>query len=306
MMLGKLSYIKDLRSVWKHEEKDFTSWLAENISLLGEALGLNLEVLSTEHAVGNFSLDILSKDIDNGNLVAIENQLEITDHTHLGQILTYASGVDAKTVIWISKEVREEHRKAVDWLNQITNEEIEFFAVEIKLIKIENSALAPFFNVKASPNDWSKEQKTKIVASTSISDRQEYYHKFFTSFLDLVNKKMPSLTNSKKASYDSWKTFPSGISGITYSAALRSGNRFSIELYIDTGNKEKNKDKFDDLEKHKIDIEDKLGELSWERLDDKKACRIATYIDYTNDAEMLSWGVEKLKCFRETFKQYIN
>jgi len=306
MALGKLNYIKDLRAEWQHEEKDFTPWLADNISLLGEALGLNLEVISTEHDVGSFSLDILSKDIDSGNFVAIENQLEITDHTHLGQILTYASGVDANTVIWISKEVREEHRKAIDWLNQITNEDIEFFAVEIKLIQIGDSDIAPFFNVKASPNDWSKEQKTKITSSSGITERQEYYHEFFTSFLNLVNIEMPNLTNSKKVSYDSCKTFPAGVSGYSYSAAIRSGNRFSIELYIDTGNKEINKDKFANLEKYKIDIEDKLGELSWERLDNKKACRIAAYIDCTNDEEMFTWGIKKLKYFRETFKQYIN
>ena len=114
MALGKLDYINDLRTEWKNEASDFTPWVADNISLLGETLGLNLEVLEKEHPVGSFSLDMLCKDIDNGNIVAIENQLEITDHTHLGQIITYASGVEAKTVIWISKEVREEHRKAID------------------------------------------------------------------------------------------------------------------------------------------------------------------------------------------------
>ena len=305
MNLGKLSYIEDLRTIWKHEEKEFTPWLAENISLLGEALGLDLEVISTEHDVGAFSLDILAKDTSSGNIVAIENQLEITDHTHLGQILTYASGVDAKTVIWISKEVREEHRKAIDWLNQITSEEIEFFAVEVQLIKIDQSSPAPFFKVKASPNDWSKEQKTKITSSTGLSDRQEYFHRFFTEFLELVHKEIPGLTNSKKVAYDAWKSFPSGVSGHVYSIAFRSGNRFSCELYLDSGSKEKNKERFDCLYSHKESIEKALGELSWERLDDRKACRIAVYIDYTNDEEILAWGILKLKLFRECFKNYI-
>ena len=118
--------------------------------------------MSVEHDIGAFSLDILAKDTTSGHFVAIENQLEITDHNHLGQILTYASGVDARTVIWISKEVREEHQKAIDWLNQITSDDREFFAIEIQLIKVDDSLPAPFFNVKAAPNDWSKEQNMKL------------------------------------------------------------------------------------------------------------------------------------------------
>ncbi len=304
MNLGKLLYIEDLRTIWKHEEREFTPWLAENISLLGEALGLDLEVLSIEHDVGSFSLDILAKDSSSGDIVAIENQLEITDHTHLGQIMTYASGVDAKTVVWISKEVREEHRKAIDWLNQITNEDLQFFAVEIQLIQIDNSSPAPFFKVKASPNDWSKEQKAKISSSAGATDRQEYYHKFFTDLLDIIHEEMPGLTNSKRVAYDAWKSFPSGISGCVYTIAFRSGNRISCELYIDSGNKEKNKERFDRFYKQKDKIEEVLGDLSWERLDDKKACRIATYTEYTNDQEMLTWGVNELKNFRNCFKEY--
>ena len=305
MSLGKLSYIDDLRTIWKHEEKDFTPWLAQNISLLGEPLGLDLEIISVEHAVGAFSLDILAKDTASGNIVAIENQLEITDHNHLGQILTYASGVDARTIVWISKEIREEHRKAIDWLNQVTNEDMEFFAVEIQLLTIDNSHPAPFFRIKASPNDWSKEQKKKVLTPGGITDKQEYYKHFFTSFLELVHKELPGITNSKKVGYDSWKSFPAGTSGYQYACAFRSGNRFSCELYIDTGDKEENKQRFNTLYQNKEGIENKTGELSWERLDDRKACRIAAYTDYTNDQEMLTWGIEKLKIFREVFKKYL-
>lgn len=239
MNLGKISYIEDLRTIWKHEEKEFTPWLADNISLLGEALNIDLEVISTEHDVGAFSLDILAKDTSNGNIIAVENQLEITDHSHLGQIITYASGVDAKTVIWISKEVWEEHRKAIDWLNQITNEEMSFFAVEIQLIQIDTSSPAPFFRVKASPNDWSKEQKAKVNSSAGVTNKQEYFHNFFTDLLKLVNKELPGITNFKKIVYVAWKSFPSGISGCVLIIAFRSGNRISCELYIDSGNKGK-------------------------------------------------------------------
>lgn len=306
MNLGKLIYIEDLRTIWKHEEKEFTPWLAQNISLLGESLGLDLEVMSVEHGVGAFSLDILAKDTGNGNIVAIENQLEITDHSHLGQILTYASGVDAKTVVWISKEVREEHRKAIDWLNQITSEEMEFFAVEIQLIKIDESHPAPLFKIKASPNDWSKEQKKKVISSVGVTDRQEYYQQFFTTFLGLVHKELPGITNSRKVNHDSWKSFPAGTTGYQYDVAFRSNNRFSCELYIDCEDKDKNKQRFDILYGLKDKIEKSLGEeLSWERLNDRRACRIALYTNYTNDQEMLAWGIQKLKSFREVFKEYL-
>lgn len=305
MDFGKLFYIEDLRTIWKHEEKEFTPWLAGNLSILGESLGLDLEVISIEYGVGAFSLDILAKDTSNGNIVAIENQLEITDHNHLGQILTYASGVDAKTVVWISKEVREEHRKAIDWLNQITNEETEFFAVEIQLIKIDESHPAPFFKIKASPNEWSKAQKKKIISSVGVTDKQEFYQQFFTSFLELVHKEIPGITNSKKVNHDAWKSFPTGTTGYQFNVTFRSNNRFSCELYIDTGDKNNNKQRFDVLYEQKDKIEKSLGELSWERLNDRRACRIALYTEYTNDQEMLTWGIQKMKSFRAVFKEYL-
>jgi hypothetical protein len=306
MNLGKLSYVDDLRIIWGHEEKNFTPWLAENITLLGSVLGLDLEVVSVEHDIGAFSLDILAKDTTSGHFVAIENQLEITDHNHLGQILTYASGVDARTVIWISKEVREEHQKAIDWLNQITSDDREFFAIEIQLIKVDDSLPAPFFNVKAAPNDWSKEQNMKLQSAENITVKQEYYHTFFTALLERVHKELPGFSNAKKVNYDSWKTFPSGVSGTVYDVAIRQGNRLSCEVYIDSGNKEKNKQRFDSVLAYKDEIEDKLGKLSWERLDNKTASRIACYIDFTNDEEMLSWAINKLKEFKETFKPIIS
>lgn len=306
MKLGKINYIKDLRAIWKHEEKEFTPWLAENIGLLGETLGLDLELISSEHGVGSFSLDILARDLGSGNLVAIENQLEVTDHNHLGQIMTYASGVDAKTVVWISKEVREEHRKAIDWINQITNEDIEFFAVEIELMQIDDSQPAPFFKVKASPNDWSKEQKKKVSVNTGISPRIEHCHNFFTNLLEQVQKEIPGFTNAKKANQDSWKSFPTGTSGLIYIIAFRSNNRISCELYLDTGDKDENKGQFDFLYSNKEAIEALIGILSWERLDEKRASRIAVYTEFTNDEAMIAWSIDQLKKFRAVFKEYIN
>ena len=155
--LGKLQKV-DIKTVWKTEYNHFTPWLAkeENIAILGEELKIDLEVIEMEESVGPFRADILCKDTGTDKYVIIENQFGKTDHTHLRQIMTYASGLDAFTVIWIAENFTEEHRAALDWLNNITDENIEFFGIEIELFKIGESSPAPMFNMVSKPNTWSK------------------------------------------------------------------------------------------------------------------------------------------------------
>ncbi len=157
--LGTLMEIHDLRTAWPHEAQDFTPWLAGNINTLGKALGIDIDVEETESPVGSFNVDIFAKDADTGRKIIIENQLEDTDHDHLGKLITYASGKAASLVIWIVKRAREEHRAAIEWLNNHTDEEIGFVLCEIKLYRIGNSLMAPFFNIIERPNDWAKEMK---------------------------------------------------------------------------------------------------------------------------------------------------
>ncbi len=159
MTLGKLEEIKDLRSVWKHEAQDFTPWLSRNIDELSAEIGIDIEVEETESNVGDFSVDIFARDADTGRRIIIENQLEDTDHDHLGKLITYASGKDADLVIWIVKHAREEHRSAIEWLNNHTDDEIGFILCELKLYRINNSEPAPKFIVIERPNDWAKEMK---------------------------------------------------------------------------------------------------------------------------------------------------
>lgn len=305
LSLGSVKYIDDIRSIWPNEAKDFTPWLAQNINVLGAELGLDLELVSTEHDVGSFSLDIYAKEINTGHPIIIENQLEITDHSHLGQLITYASGVDAKVIIWISREVREEHRQAIDWLNEVSNEETHFFAVEVQAITIENSPPAPLFRVKASPNEWGKAQKAKTGGTGAKTARQQYYHEFFTKFLNALKQKYPTITNAKSVGYDDWFSFGSGKSGVKYIIGFRGKNRFGCYLYMDTTDKELNKTRFDDIYEYKDEISRELGELSWERLDEKKACRIAAYIKATDDDAMLEWGINALVTFKNVFSKYI-
>src|SRR6516162_11307593 len=173
--LGRLVSVP-LREVWAHESNDFTTWLAdtENLSLLADTLNLGpLQLQGTEVPVGNFFIDILARDVDD-RMVVIENQFGPTDHTHLGQILTYVAGQEGHaTVVWIAEVIREEHRAAIDWLNASTIEGFDFFAVEIQTLRIGTSAPAPRFNVVAKPNDWSRGviRASRGAAGSQLDDR---------------------------------------------------------------------------------------------------------------------------------------
>ena len=155
--LGRLTSV-DLREIWTSESGDFTPWLAseENLTVLGDTLDLELELEAQEKAVGPFRADILCRDMGSNALVLIENQLERTDHGHLGQLLTYASGLEAATIVWIAGRFNEEHRATLDWLNAITEERFRFFGLEVELWRIGSSLAAPKFNIVSKPNDWSR------------------------------------------------------------------------------------------------------------------------------------------------------
>ena len=159
--LGKLKEIKDHREVWPHEALDFTPWLAaeDNMTLLADAVGLEITVDETESSVGDFNVDIFATETGTGRKIIIENQLEDTNHDHLGKLITYASGKSADIIIWVVKRAREEHRAAIEWLNNHTDENIAFFLVEIKLYQIGNSDIAVKFEVVEKPNGWAKEIK---------------------------------------------------------------------------------------------------------------------------------------------------
>jgi len=170
--LGTIQSV-DIRSVWSSESSDFTPWLAEpaNIALLAETVGLDLEVQAQEKKVGAFRADILCKELGSGVSVLIENQLERSDHGHLGQLLTYAGGLDAATIIWVAPEFCEEHRAALDWLNRINDERFNFFAVRVEVWSISSSLPAPRFTIVAAPNNW---KRTVRMASREVeADRPE-------------------------------------------------------------------------------------------------------------------------------------
>ncbi len=200
MNLGKLKEIKDLRKVWLHEALDFTPWLAEedNLSLLSEAIGLDITVDETESSVGDFNVDIYATETGTDRRIIIENQLEDTNHDHLGKLITYASGKDAEIVIWVVKRAREEHRSAIEWLNNHTDENIAFLLIEIKLYQIGDSDIAVKFEVVEKPNDWTKEIKRITNNYPILQARYEYWSSFNDyafqdkAFSREFNKRKPS------------------------------------------------------------------------------------------------------------------
>jgi len=204
--LGNLKPVA-LRDIWPDEAQDFTPWLAkeENLTLLGETLGMELELEGQELNVGDFRADILCRNIENPEhetRVLIENQLEETNHSHLGQILTYAAGLDAHTVIWISKKIREEHRAALDHLNEITDERLKCFGVEVKVWQIGDSARAPQFEIVSSPNDWRREisQEAQRVEIEDFSPARLQRKKFWAQFRNYISQRGSQLQPRERKS----------------------------------------------------------------------------------------------------------
>ena len=298
---GKITKL-NIKEIWRHEANDFTPWLAKNLDKLGETVGMDLELVEQEASVGNFSLDILAKDLSTGHLVIIENQLGDTDHNHLGKLLTYAAGFDASKIIWISENVRDEHRQTIEWLNQRTDTDTQFFAIEIEVFKIDDSKPAYNFKLIVFPNEWRKSKKEGL----NLSERSEAYRAFFQSLIDELRNKH-HFTKAKIAQPQSWCSFPTGISGITYTASFAQRGRVRAELYIDMGDTVKNKNLFDWLVSQKDEIASEFGEsLEWERLDERRASRIAVYREGSIDevefhSEIQAWLVQHLLKIREVF-----
>ena len=278
MQLGKLDEV-NIRDIWKHEQYDFSAWLAkeDNIKALGDVIGLSLVDLTTEAYVGSYRCDLFAKDETTGIKVIIENQLEITDHDHLGKIITYASGLDAKVIVWIVKEAREEHRSAIEWLNNNTVSEINFFLIEVHAYRIGNSLPAPTFNVVERPNGFTKTARSAGLdgdLNKSQSERLE----FWTMFNTVVAEKGKPFS-IRKATADHWCDVAIGTSGAHIAINLvNKENNIVVELYIND-----DKTLFDRLYEKKAEIEDRTGmRFDWDRLDAKKASRIKHTISGLN------------------------
>ena len=306
MNLGKLQKI-DLRKAWNHEALDFTNWLAEdeNLNLLSDEIGISLQLIQTEASVGKFSVDIFAKEENTRRKVIIENQLELTDNSHLGQIITYASIYGAEIIIWIVKDVRDEHKQAIDWLNDHTDEKINFFAIKMELWQIEDSSCAPKFQIISKPNDWAKAIKIPIRQS-ALSDTKLLQLNFWNKF-----KEYTQFNNSKlrmiKEYTRHWYDINFGSSNAHIALAINSqSNRIDCTIYIPDS-----KDLFYKLEKQKEKIEQELDmKLEWMVLEGKKASRIkiSSEADINNSEkwnEYVEWLENTASKFQKVFLKYI-
>lgn len=307
MKLGKLHEI-DIRTVWKHEQYDFSKWLAEedNIRELGDTLNLSLTDVETEKFVGNYRCDIICKDELTGKMVLIENQLEPTNHDHLGKIITYASGLDAAVVVWIVSSARDEHASAIEWLNKHTDDEISFFLLEVHAYKIGDSEPAPQFKIIEQPNDFVKTVKA-IAKNADLNDSEKNRLEFWTQFNEVIDTKGKPF-NKRKATTDHWYNVAIGSSEASISIDLvNKEHKIRVSLWIND-----NKDIFDDLLQKKDDIETALGfELEWNRLDNKKASYICTYIkglDFKNQdnyPQLMEQIIDLVLTMRKVFPQFM-
>jgi len=282
MELGRLEGV-EVRTVWVHEARDFTPWLLEHADHLAETLGIDLELEQSEHPVGGFSLDLVGRDLTNDAVLIVENQLEGTDHNHLGQILTYAAGTDASSIVWIATSFREEHRQAIDWLNEQTREDVRFFGIELQLVRIGASLPAPLFNMVAQPNDWQKQVRSATRAGR-VGTKSALYQEFWTRYLERLREEHPDWSNARTPSNQNWMDFPSPLRGTRLNPSFAQGARLRHEIYIDTGDKARNDVIFEHLSGVRERFEAEYGRpLQWEALPNARASRIA---DYRDDADV--------------------
>jgi hypothetical protein len=307
--LSKLERVP-LREAWKHEANDFTPWMAEeeNLNTLADALGLSeLALVATEHWVGEFKLDILCTSGE--EQVIIENQLEKTNHTHLGQILTYAAGTGARKVIWVAESFRPEHVAALDFLNQNTTDDLNFFAVEVELWRIGDSPMAPKFEVVAKPNEWSKTGREQAKVAAHASPAKQRQLRLWQALVDKVATEAPQIKPQKPQPHH-WLTISIGRAGFNLNpTANHRDDRLGVEVYVHHADSKK---MYQALLVQKSSIEQQLGfELDWQELPDAHACRIATWRqdspleDEAQWPQYLEWFVQRIVKMNAVFRPVI-
>lgn len=304
MKLGKIKRINDLRSVWQHETKDFSKWLAQecNLQQLSDAIGIDIVLEECESSVGSFNVDLYAIEEGTERRIIIENQLEDTNHDHLGKLITYASGKGAEVIVWIVKRARDEHRQAIEWLNQNTGVKIGFFLVEIELWQIDDSAIAPQFNVVERPNDWAK-QMNNVASLSEIKQLQLNFWQQLSEYIK-SNESFAKEFSARKAQPQHWYDLSVGSSSYHVSLTVNTQKkRLGAEIYIPD-----DKDKFAIFKQYAQEVEESVGgKVEWREAD--KATRIITLYSYdiSNESQWnfaFEWLMNKALIFKRIAKQF--
>lgn len=312
--LGRLVKV-DIREIRKNEAADFTPWLAapDNLQLLGDTIGMELELESVEKGVGRFSADILCKETTSDRYVVIENQIERTDHDHLGKTITYAAGLGATAMVWIAKHFADEHRAAIDWLNEITGADVAFFGLEIEAWKIGDSPAAPKFNVVCRPNDFTPPTSGPPA---SMSGTRKAQFDFWLAFKEYMEE-ASTIKCGKPGPY-TWMSHPIGRPGQWMSSVMSTWDsvtntqavgEFRVELNIDDGHPQET---FEALDARREAIESQLSalvpeELTWYRVENVRSfrlyvCKSAKVLDREKWPEEREWLRTRLEAFDEVFR----
>jgi len=302
----------DVRSDWKNEASDFTPWLLANAEYLGEILGIDVELDKKEQAVGDFSLDLIGRDISNSCVLIVENQLAETDHKHLGQLLTYAAGTDAATIVWVAPSFREEHRRALDYLNDKSISDIRFFGVEVRVVRIGNSSPAPMFHLVSKP----AETGTQVIisgAANGLSPQRDLYRRFWTKYLETVHSNHPSMTNVRSPATRTFAHVNYLRKGVTIVLGfIVPQSKVFAEIYIDLKSKSKNMDVLLSLKAMQLEIEKEIGSsLVWDEIPGKRACRIRVLHDGHIDdeskhAEIIQWLMNAHVGMKKAFRPRVD
>lgn len=296
----------DLRQIWTYEDRNFTVWLCDNLERLSDALGMTLELQQREKAVGPFSADVLAHDAFRDRYVVIENQLEQTDHDHLGKLITYAAGLQASAIVWISAQFREQHRAAIDWLNNHTDESIEFFGVVLEAVQIDDSKPAVNFRVVASPNNWQKSFVGRRGEAPD-DDRLMYFYQFNEVVLDELQQigsfdRLPAPT----ARYE--VTFQRTHRGIAYMTLFsRTALRVAVSIAFSDTNTTRRV--FELLQADRTAIEAAMGSsLNWDFVADRRRQIISldrSGVNRDDEAEipaLAKWAADALSRFKNVLE----
>jgi len=302
--LHSVEYLS-LGDIWDHEEHDFTPWVVEHIDQLGRTIGIELDEIKREDAVGGYSADITGTEMNTDGKVVIENQFGTTNHDHLGKLLTYGAGIDAEFVVWLAEEFRDEHRSVLEWLNTSSPSGAKFFAVKPQVMRLNGADNVGFdFRIIIEPNDWERELQEPLTT------REKAYKNFFAELTTAYAEANPNW-NQLKPQPQSWLSFGAGISGVRIGWSFHQGPELSTELYIDTGDKERNEEIYSQLKESQETIESELGDVVWQQLPEKRACRIKIAKPIADHIEGLSamqkqslieWSVEQMDAMRAEFE----
>jgi len=305
-MIGKIQRVP-LREVWRHEAYDFTSWLQDNLDVLNEVLDLNLESAEREKAAGSFSVDLVAED-GSGGTVVIENQLERSDHDHLGKLVTYLAAFEAKAAVWLVADPRPEHTRAITWLNESTS--ASFYLVKAEAIRIGDSPPAPLLTVIVGPSD---ESRNVGQVKRELAERHHERHEFWKNLLEHA-KTRSRLHAQISPGYDTWLGTGAGRTGLAYNYVVNR-HEARVELYIDRGKDADaaNRAIFEQLHANKDTIEHAFGApLEWQLLEQRRACRILSrvpgggYRDTEQRARLIEALVDHMIRFEAALRPHVD